>query len=243
MLRYAREKDLALFTLSSAVGRPAKPQDLPLRVVVPAYMLSELKAGFEIGAVSLSSVSAGGHGRRLHHHLDRHVPVATGRHLNATQDTALCHGRRLALAGRLAAQEFLESFPTDLKSFERKEVYGNRSGRGTDAKPAARGAARERAGPDRRQPHQLPLSLFQTLTSLQEQTLTTVPRLLIVAAMTLVALPWFARRLVTTPCSVHRFSPLPGITDACSAPLTLKGTSTGRTSSRPWCWPSSASAG
>ncbi|MGB7197256.1 MAG: flagellar biosynthetic protein FliP, partial [Acidobacteriaceae bacterium] len=31
--------------------RPAKPEDLPLRVVVPAYMLSELKAGFQIGAV------------------------------------------------------------------------------------------------------------------------------------------------------------------------------------------------
>jgi flagellar biosynthetic protein FliQ len=41
------------------------------------------------------------------------------------------------------------------------------------------------------------LSLFQTLTSLQEQTLTTVPRLLIVVTMTLIALPWFARRLVT----------------------------------------------
>ncbi|MGB0125968.1 MAG: flagellar type III secretion system pore protein FliP [Silvibacterium sp.] len=51
MLRYAREKDLALFTSAALVGRPAKPQDLPLRVVVPAYMLSELKAGFEIGAV------------------------------------------------------------------------------------------------------------------------------------------------------------------------------------------------
>jgi flagellar biosynthetic protein FliP len=31
--------------------RPAKPDDLPMRVVVPAYILSELKAGFEIGAV------------------------------------------------------------------------------------------------------------------------------------------------------------------------------------------------
>lgn len=41
------------------------------------------------------------------------------------------------------------------------------------------------------------LSLFQTLTSLQDQTLTTVPRLLIVLAMALVALPWFAQRLVT----------------------------------------------
>lgn len=41
------------------------------------------------------------------------------------------------------------------------------------------------------------LSFFQTLTSLQEQILTTVPRLLIVFAIALVALPWFAQRLVT----------------------------------------------
>lgn len=41
------------------------------------------------------------------------------------------------------------------------------------------------------------LSLFQTLTSLQEQTLTAVPRLLIIVTLMLIALPWFARRLVT----------------------------------------------
>ncbi len=51
MLRYAREKDLALFVSASMTARPAKADDLPLRVVIPAYMLSELKAGFEIGAV------------------------------------------------------------------------------------------------------------------------------------------------------------------------------------------------
>ena len=51
MLHYAREKDLALFTSAAMLARPNKPDDLPLRVVVPAYMLSELKAGFEIGAV------------------------------------------------------------------------------------------------------------------------------------------------------------------------------------------------
>jgi flagellar biosynthesis protein FliP len=33
------------------VPKPDRPQDLPLRVVAPAYMLSELKAGFEIGAM------------------------------------------------------------------------------------------------------------------------------------------------------------------------------------------------
>ncbi len=51
MLHYAREKDLALFASATMEKRPAKSEDLPLRVVVPAYMLSELKAGFQIGAV------------------------------------------------------------------------------------------------------------------------------------------------------------------------------------------------
>lgn len=39
------------------------------------------------------------------------------------------------------------------------------------------------------------LSLGQTLTSLQEQTLTTVPRLLIVVTLMLAGMPWFLRRL------------------------------------------------
>ena len=51
LLRYAREKDLALFTAAGQVPRPNSANDLPMRVVVPAYILSELKAGFAIGAV------------------------------------------------------------------------------------------------------------------------------------------------------------------------------------------------
>jgi flagellar biosynthetic protein FliP len=51
LLKYAREKDLALFTAAGQIARPDKPDDLPMRVVVPAYILSELKAGFAIGAV------------------------------------------------------------------------------------------------------------------------------------------------------------------------------------------------
>ena len=51
LLRYAREKDLALFTSAGQIPRPNTPLDLPMRVVIPAYILSELKAGFAIGAV------------------------------------------------------------------------------------------------------------------------------------------------------------------------------------------------
>ena len=39
------------------------------------------------------------------------------------------------------------------------------------------------------------LSLFQTLTSLQDQSLTTVPRLLAVALILLVGMPWFLGRM------------------------------------------------
>jgi len=39
------------------------------------------------------------------------------------------------------------------------------------------------------------LSLFQTLTSLQEQSLTTVPRLAAVAVILLVGMPWFLERM------------------------------------------------
>ena len=51
MLRYTREKDLALFVEMSQQPRPEKPEDLAMRIVIPAYILSELKTGFQIGAV------------------------------------------------------------------------------------------------------------------------------------------------------------------------------------------------
>jgi flagellar biosynthetic protein FliQ len=39
------------------------------------------------------------------------------------------------------------------------------------------------------------LSLFQTLTSLQEQSLTSVPRLAAVAMILLIGMPWFLARM------------------------------------------------
>jgi flagellar biosynthetic protein FliP len=51
MLKFAREKDLALLTEIAGLPRPAQPSDLPMRVVIPAYILSEMKVGFQIGAV------------------------------------------------------------------------------------------------------------------------------------------------------------------------------------------------
>lgn len=49
MLKHAREKDLALFIKIAKAERPAKPQDVPLWVVIPAFVISELKTAFQIG--------------------------------------------------------------------------------------------------------------------------------------------------------------------------------------------------
>lgn len=49
--RFAREKDVALFLDLAHLPAPPKAADVPLRVLIPAYVLSELRASFQIGAV------------------------------------------------------------------------------------------------------------------------------------------------------------------------------------------------
>ncbi len=51
MLHYVREKDVALFVELAKEPRPRDPKDLSMRVLVPAYILSELSTGFQIGTV------------------------------------------------------------------------------------------------------------------------------------------------------------------------------------------------
>lgn len=51
MVHFVREKDAALFLEIAHEPRPRDIHDLSLRVLLPAYIVSELKAGFQIGAV------------------------------------------------------------------------------------------------------------------------------------------------------------------------------------------------
>jgi flagellar biosynthesis protein FliP len=49
MLKQTREADLALFVDLGKLQRPSSPEDLPMRVVIPAFAISELKTGFQMG--------------------------------------------------------------------------------------------------------------------------------------------------------------------------------------------------
>lgn len=49
MLKHTREKDLNLFAEAAELTKVDKPEDLPLQVVIPSFMISELRRAFEIG--------------------------------------------------------------------------------------------------------------------------------------------------------------------------------------------------
>ena len=49
MLKQTRQKDLAFFIEVSGAKAPEGPEDVGLRVLVPAYVISELKTAFQIG--------------------------------------------------------------------------------------------------------------------------------------------------------------------------------------------------
>jgi len=49
MLKQTREKDIALFVSLSGMDKPRNQQDLPASVMIPAFVISELKTAFQIG--------------------------------------------------------------------------------------------------------------------------------------------------------------------------------------------------
>lgn len=51
MLRQVREKDIALFLDLTQTAVPASPEELPMLVVVPAFVIGELKTAFQMGFV------------------------------------------------------------------------------------------------------------------------------------------------------------------------------------------------
>lgn len=51
MFRYTRQEELSLIVSMSETSRPANQSEVPTRILVPAFMLSELKTAFQMGVV------------------------------------------------------------------------------------------------------------------------------------------------------------------------------------------------
>lgn len=51
MMKHTREKDLALFIEMAGAERPETPDDVATSILIPAFILSELKSAFQMGFV------------------------------------------------------------------------------------------------------------------------------------------------------------------------------------------------
>ncbi len=51
MVKYTREKDLSLFVSIAKIKRPRTVKDVPVWVVIPAFIISELKTAFQMGFI------------------------------------------------------------------------------------------------------------------------------------------------------------------------------------------------
>jgi flagellar biosynthetic protein FliP len=51
MLRQTREKDISLFLSVAQVDAPATPDEVPTYVLIPAFMINELRIAFQIGFI------------------------------------------------------------------------------------------------------------------------------------------------------------------------------------------------
>jgi len=51
MLKHTRQADLALFVRAAGLPRPANVDEVPTRVVIPAFVISELKTAFQMGVM------------------------------------------------------------------------------------------------------------------------------------------------------------------------------------------------
>jgi flagellar biosynthetic protein FliP len=51
MFRYTRQEELSLMISMAEIERPARQEDVPTRILIPAFMLSELKTAFQMGVV------------------------------------------------------------------------------------------------------------------------------------------------------------------------------------------------
>jgi len=51
MLRQTREADIAMLANVAKADKFEKPEDIPLRVLIPAFVISELKTAFQIGFI------------------------------------------------------------------------------------------------------------------------------------------------------------------------------------------------
>ena len=164
MARYVRQKDLMLFVEMAHEPKPRSIDDVSMRVLAPAYVVSELKARISDRGGVVFAVSCCGHRRGGDYELGGYDAAAAGGDLDAVEAFAVPDGGWVAPADWSAGEE-LQLMGTD------QVVMLGRSMLVEVAVLVAPLLLIVIAV-------SFVISILQVLTSLQDQTLAAVPRLL-----------------------------------------------------------------
>jgi flagellar biosynthetic protein FliQ len=179
MLKQTRTRDLEYFLALGGFG-PTAVNDLPMRVVIPAFVISELQTAFQMGFLS-SCRSSSSTSWSPRTDGARHDDDAAGHRRAAAQAAALRPRGRLAPGGALARPKFRHMNPDlaiDLfKSTVTFALYVVAPFLGLTLVVG------------------LLASVVQSVTSMHEQTLTFVPKLIALAGLVMVLTPWLLRTL------------------------------------------------
>jgi flagellar biosynthetic protein FliQ len=182
MLKQTRESDLALFAGIAKIDKIDKPEDTPLRILVPAFVISELKTAFQIGFHPVHSLPGHRHGGRQPADVDGHDDDVAGDGRPALQADAVRSGRRLASGHRLAGPELHAMTPGIVMEIGRQAIEV------TLLIAAPMLVTALVVG--------LIISIFQAATQLNESTLQFVPKLVAMFVVLLLAGPWMLQYLI-----------------------------------------------
>ena len=105
MLKNTRPEELALMVKVSKEPAPATPADVPLTTLVPAFVLSELRAAFIIGLRHLRAVPRDRHRGLRGPDGGRHDDDAAGHGVPPLQAAPVRHGQRLGPRGHRPRRE------------------------------------------------------------------------------------------------------------------------------------------
>ena len=181
MLKQTRESDLALFANLAKIDHIDKPADTPMRILIPAFVISELKTAFQIGFIIfipflvIDLVVAS-------------VPMSMGM-MMMSPSWSPCHSSSCfscssmaGTAGRLPGPEFRNMTPGMVMELGRQAIEV------TLVVAAPMLLAGLLVG--------LIISIFQAATQVEQSTLQFVPKLVVMLLVLLIAGPWMLQFLV-----------------------------------------------
>ena len=184
MSRQTRQSDLALFVRLAKLPPGSTADKVPMRVLVPAFVTSELKSAFH----DLHSLSRHRHRGGERADVIGHDDVVASSGRTAFQADAVCAGRRLEFADRLAGCQFRRELGARAMNAQMVLTMGQEALLTLLMVSAPVLGVVLVVG--------LVVSLVQAITQINEATLTFIPKLVAAVIVFALAGPWMLSVLI-----------------------------------------------